>query len=100
MVELPMSEEGLQHLVLAVDPFSKFVLLRALPNRQALSVVKFLREAIVAVFGPPHYIRTDNGAEFAGAVREAVDLLGVTHLQSSPYHSQGNGIAERYIRTT
>ncbi|EKM51439.1 uncharacterized protein PHACADRAFT_129409, partial [Phanerochaete carnosa HHB-10118-sp] len=41
----------------------------------------------------------DGGPEFKGAARELLERYGVAVILSSPYHPQGNGIAERDGKT-
>lgn len=97
LVELPTSQHHYKHLLVAVDPFSKFVLLEALPNKTADSVARFLRDKVIAIFGPPKVLASDNGKEFHSVVDEVLHMYGALHIRSSPYHSEANGIAERYI---
>jgi len=45
-------------------------------------------------------IVTDNGPQFMGRVfKKWLAGHGMRHIQSSPYHPQGNGVVERFHRT-
>eukprot|EP00914_Ancora_sagittata_P028751 GHVO01056763.1.p1 GENE.GHVO01056763.1~~GHVO01056763.1.p1 ORF type:complete len:302 (+),score=15.34 GHVO01056763.1:35-940(+) len=53
----------------------------------------------VSRFGVPSRILTDEGTAFSSQLfRELSRLLGVYHVMSSPYHPQGNGIAESVVK--
>lgn len=99
LVDLPTSHANVKHLVVAVDPFSKFVLLKPLADKRAETVAAFLRNTIISTFGPPAILATDNGNEFKQVVDEVASMFETLHIRSSPYHSEANGIAERYIQT-
>ncbi|KAH9580655.1 hypothetical protein MS3_00009239 [Schistosoma haematobium] len=52
----------------------------------------------------PHYwpetLMADNGSQFvAESFKHFCSVNGITHLRSSPYHSQSNGQAERFVDT-
>lgn len=100
LVELPAAHgTKAKHILLAVDCFTKYVLLQPLGDKSSDAVATFLRTNLISVFGPPHTIRTDNGTEFAGTADTALSLFSALHIRSSPYHSEGNGGAERQLRT-
>lgn len=100
MTNLPVKQpQATFHIIIAIDTFCKFVVLDTLPDKSAASVATFLRTRIFTTYGPPARLRSDNGTEFAGVVDAALDFLGIQHLRSSPYHSEGEGTVERYIRT-
>lgn len=54
---------------------------------------------MVNVFGAPAAIRSDNGAEFKGAVSSLCDVYGIKHKRTAPYTSHSNGLVERLHRT-
>ncbi len=43
-----------------------------------------------------HTVQTDNGSEFAGVFKEAIEELEVTHLWSRPRSPKSNGFVERF----
>jgi transposase InsO family protein len=99
LVDLPKSTAGYLHLILAVCTFSKYVILEPVRDKTADTVADFFMRRIVSTFGPPTVVQTDNGSEFRGVMEGVLARHGSLHIRSSPYHSQGNGIAERYIRS-
>ncbi len=51
-------------------------------------------------FGPPVYVLTDNGTQFASKFfSEACQILGIGKLFTTSYHPLTNGQAERFNRT-
>ena len=64
MGPFPEDEEGNRYLLVAVDPFSKWV--EAIPTPSLLSwrAADFLYQCIVTQWGKPRFIRTNNGSEF------------------------------------
>ena len=60
----PEDLDGNRYLLVAVDPFSKWVEAAAVPSLHSWRAADFLCERIVVCWGKPRYIRTDNGSEF------------------------------------
>ena len=50
--------------------------------------------------GIPQEIVTDNGPQFRNEFKNYTQQLDVRHIPTSPYHPQGNGIAENAVKTT
>lgn len=51
---------------------------------------------VFACFGVPEVILTDNGSNFTAAVtEELLKSLNCSHITSTPYHPQSNGMVER-----
>ncbi len=50
-------------------------------------------------FGVPAYITSDRGAQFTSALWSSLcELLSITHIQTTAYHLQFNGLVERFYR--
>jgi transposase InsO family protein len=50
-------------------------------------------------FGVPAYITSDRGAQFTSSLWQALcSLLSITHIQTTAYHPQSNGLVERFHR--
>ncbi|XP_055622389.1 uncharacterized protein LOC129765958 [Toxorhynchites rutilus septentrionalis] len=66
----------------------------------APTIAQALVTGWIARFGVPHNITTDIGRQFESSLfSELVRLLGITHLRTTAYHPQSNGIIERWHRT-
>ena len=62
----PRDIDGNQYLVVAVDPFSKWVEAEPMQSKHAWRTADFLWR-LVARWGKPLWIRSDNGMEFRGS---------------------------------
>ena len=60
----PTDDEGNRYLIVAVDPFSKWVEATPVPSLHSWRAADFLYHRIVTHWGKPRFIRTDNGSEF------------------------------------
>lgn len=93
----PTSPRGNNILLVVVCRFSRFVLLRALPDKAAATVAVALFE-IFCDFGFPRIICSDNGSEFVNQLMQVmVQTCGIDHRLSTKYHPRGNGLAERFV---
>ena len=71
----------------------------AVPFLHSWRVAKFLYDDLVACWGKPCYIQTNNGAEFAGSFAQLCKGLGIIHHHITIGNSKANGQVERMIRT-
>jgi transposase InsO family protein len=97
---LPKTDHGNRFLLVITDRFSK--LTRTVPLRTitAFNVAKAFCDAWVFAYGPPRYLLTDNGAQFAAKFFLAVCReLGIAKVFTTAYHPQTNGQVERFNRT-
>ena len=79
------------------DYFSKFLIVRKIPNTSTHVVIKELG-MIFTEFGRPFVLKSDNGPCFAS--REFHDFLEfykIHHITSSPHYPQSNGFAEALV---
>ena len=53
-------------IIVVVDNFNRFVILRALPNRKAETITSWVMTNIIGLFGIPLAFKIDNGGEFRG----------------------------------
>nr|XP_029718020.1 igE-binding protein-like [Aedes albopictus] len=69
-------------------------------SKQAQTIAEALVVGWIARFGVPTYITTDKGRQFESSLfSELVRLLGISHLRTTAYHPQSNGMIERWHRT-
>ena len=79
------------------DYFSKYLIVRRLPNSSTHAVIKELR-LVFTELGRPFVLRSDNGPCYSS--REFQNFLNfyqVDHITSSPHHPQSNGFAEALV---
>lgn len=86
MPALPQDEDGDSVLVVAVDCFSKWVEVCKLPNKTPEQLALWFEYEIIARYGIPRIVRSDNGTEFEGEFQELMTLYGIKRNRTSPGH--------------
>ena len=83
--------------LIVVDVFSKYIIVRKLPNSTPAAMCIEL-SMIFTELGLPHIIRSDNGPcyNFKG-FQEFLQHYSITHQTSSPNHPRSNGFVERMV---
>ncbi len=81
-----------------MDPFSKWVEAIPLVTKDSWRTARALYE-VIARWGKPSWITTDNGLEFAGHHKSLCGALGIKHRKITVGNSRANGQVERTIRT-
>ena len=100
IAHMPVDPQGYRYFLLIGDVFSKYIQAVALRDQTAPIVIKALSNSWIYFHGTPFYVLSDQGSNVDGdTVRELCNTLGIEKRRSSAYHSQGNGFAERNIRT-
>ncbi len=61
----PRDDDGNRYLFVAVDPFTKWVEAIPMPSKESWRTAKALYD-VIARWGKPGWVTTDNGLEFAG----------------------------------
>ncbi len=96
-VHLPPTKGGYKALLVAIDVFTGFVILRPLKKTTAAEVARELWE-IWCILGPPRILQSDNGPEYVNEVLAAlVKVTGIEHRFISPYNPRADGKVERAI---
>jgi hypothetical protein len=94
------SPRGHNYILVLVDICTRFVILRSLKDKSALSVARSFWE-IICDFGIPKVIQSDNGSEFVNEIVKGLcSLMGVDHRLVSPYNPRANGAAEAHVKVT
>src|SRR6218665_1389775 len=96
----PRSSRGHVFILTVMDNFTKFVEAIPIANQEATTVAKALVETVIARYGAPLQILTDQGTNFEGNLfQELCRLLGIDKVRTSSYPPSGNGLIERFHRT-
>lgn len=96
---LPACLTGEQHVIVAIDTFSRFVDGIATSDVQGATVARYLRESI-GRFGAPVEVLSDNASSFCNeAVKAVLERYRVSHRKAMPHHHEGNAQVERVIQT-
>ena len=69
-------------------------------NQEAHTVADKLVHGLIARFGVPLQLHTDQGRQFeSNLFQELCNLLGIAKTRTTSYHLQSDGLVERYNRT-
>ena len=81
-----------------VDYFSKYLIVRKIPNSTSSAVIKELG-MIFSEFGNPLVFRSDNGPCYSSQeFKFFMQNWLVEHRTSSPHYPQSNGLAESMVK--
>ena len=84
--------------LIVADVFSKYIIVRQLPNSTSAAVCTEL-SMIVTELGLPHIIRSDNGPCYnSKEFQQFLQCFSITHQTSSINHPRSNGFGERMVR--
>ena len=75
----PPHPSGATCIIVAVDPFSKWVEAAPLRALTSAACAEFLHDCIVCRFGVPAMVRTDRGTEYRGQFARYCKLVGISH---------------------
>ena len=88
---------GNNYLLVCVDIFSRFVILRAIKSKTALAVAKELIQ-IFSIMGYPKILQHDRGLEFYNELLKSLrQHMGIEPALSLPYNPAGN--LETHVKT-
>ena len=83
--------------LIIADVFSKYIIVRKLPNSTSAAVCIEL-SMIVTELGPPHIIRSGNGPRYnSKGFQQFLQCYNITHQTSSPNHHRSNGFVKRMV---
>lgn len=91
--------EGYKYILLLVDGFTKFCLLKPLMGLSAQELVPLIRDTIT-IFGTPSRVITDRGTNFSSRqIQSLFSDLEIEHHMVATGTPRGNGQVERYVTT-
>ena len=83
-----------------VDYFSKYLIVRKLPNSTSQAVIQECNK-IFAEFGKPFIFRSDNGPCYSSTeFQQFMRKNNIKHVTSSPHYPQSNGLAESMVKVS
>jgi hypothetical protein len=89
---------GNNFILVVLDLFSRFIILRAIPDKSATTVAKEL-VSIFSLFGYPRIVGHDRGAEFHNILLEKIlKHAEVENRASLPFTPQGNSCCEAAVK--
>mgnify|MGYP004574948059 CR=1 FL=1 len=94
------TSRGNRYCLTCIDRYSRWPVAIPLPEITAETVAYGLINGWISQFGVPLRITSDLGRQFESSLfKELMHILGVTHLKTTAYHPQSNGMIERWHRT-
>ena len=97
--ELPKTKTGYKYILTLIDYATRYP--KAIPLKTTHSRV--IAEALISLFsrvGLPNEIVSDQGSNLIGQlVTQLYELLGISHIKTSVYHPEANGLVERFNGT-
>lgn len=95
----PRSKRQNKFLLIVMDQFSRFVLLKPLRQATSQHLVDFLEHHVFDIFSVPEYIFSDNGKQFESKLfASLLNKYGISHMTTPKYSPQANA-SERANRT-
>jgi transposase InsO family protein len=96
----PKSNKGNRYLLFAMDYFTKWPEVYAIPNQEASTVADTLVTNFFCRFGVPMVLHSDQRRNFESRImQEVLERLGVNKTRTTPLHPQSDGMVERYMKT-
>ena len=94
--KMPKGRGGLCWLAVCVDYTTNWTEARALKNKTARLVARFIFEDVFCRHGFLRYVLSDRGGEFRNKVMKELSMkLGISQKFTNPYSPQTNGLCER-----
>lgn len=86
-------------LLVAVDAHSKWPEVAVMKSTTAVKTIEKIGE-MFSRFGCPMQLVSDNGPQLVSELMSAfLQVNGVQHIKSAPFHPATNGLAERFVQT-
>ena len=96
----PQSMTKNKHVIIAVDYFTKWVIVKAVPRATTEELVDFFVKRVVLQHGAPSLLISDRGKCFkADFMEKLLRAFETNHLLTTAYHPQCNGQVERFYHT-
>ena len=94
------SDKGNKFIMVMTDAFTKYVVVAAIPNKEAETVADTFFKEWISRFACPKILVSDNGKEFCNNIMDRIcKLMHIERRKTSPYHPQTNSSAERFNRS-
>ena len=91
---------GNRYVLVAMEYFTRWAEAYAIPNQEAETIAEKLVSQLFLLFSPPEQLHSDQGRQFeAKIMKEICAVLGINKTRTSPYHTQSDGLVERFNRT-
>ena len=93
------STKGNKYLFVMIDIATKYHVLRAIPDKTAVTVALEVLN-VICTFGPMRKLQSDKGTEFVNSLMTVIkDNIGFDHALISQFHPRSNGASERAVQS-
>lgn len=83
IMDLPMTESGIKHVLVFQDLLSKWPLVFPIPDQKSWHIVDIVVKEIIPSFGVPEGLLSDRGINLLSfLMKDACELLGITKNQN------------------
>jgi hypothetical protein len=82
-----------------VDYATRFALAIPLRNKESISIAQAIVDRVIAYFGPPEELLSDNAPELRDVVAQLNKVMGTNQRFTTTYHPRANGLVERFNGT-
>jgi len=97
---LPVTESRSKYILVVGDYFTKWKEAFLISNQEARTIAEKLVKEVIARYGTPEQIHSDQGHNFeAQLFQEMCLLFNMDKTHTTPYHLESNGMIERMNRT-
>ena len=97
---LERTKKGNRYILVVTDYLTKWPEAKAMKEATAKNVIEFIYQEVICRHGCPRVILSDRGTHFRNELVDGLcEKFEIKHKLSSPYHSQTNGLVERFNRT-
>ena len=95
----PASAQGNRYVLAVTDFFTKWVEIFAVPDQSAAMCAEIILNEVIAQFGCPYDIHSDQGCNYDTLFSELCQLLEMCKTRTTPGHPCYNGQVECFNRT-
>ena len=100
LVDYKSLTQGNSFILSVIDHLTRFVILIAIKDKAACTIVRHPIERVFSVFGPPETLHCDQGKEFENElVKELQSVFGYNKTRTAAFRPQGNSVLERVYST-
>ena len=86
-----MSRKGNRFLLVAIDIFSKFTIIKPVRSASAENVTKFIEEEVILKFACPEILLSDNGTQYKSLIfKNMLNARGVQSWYTAYYFAAAN----------